>query len=395
MDGPEMSSPAAKLPGRRRNDPIGSALMNVSPQGVVNKRVLQRVAIVLFGVAIITVAHLSTPKSYVLLHSTLQHLYYLPIILGAVFFGWAGGLLTAVCTAMCYAPHIHHWQEVNPDYALNQYAELGSFFLVGIATGLLADRERRGTRQLEQKSAELESANRDLAESFDRVKRADRLAAVGQLAAGLAHEIRHPLASIEGAVNVLANPASPEDLQNEFRGIIKKECRRLGGLLTELLDFARPREPKFRDLDLAASVDDVVKLARSSLTASNVKVETQMSGDVPLIEGDEEQIKQVLLNLTMNAVQAMDDSGVVTIGARRDGRYVMLIVADGGPGIPEEMRSRVFEPFFTTRDSGTGLGLAVVQQIVSQHGGRIDIERNGARGARFVVRIPIRRGSEE
>lgn len=395
MDGPETRLPTAKLPGRRRNDPIGSALKNVSPRGVVNKRVVQRVAIVLFGVAVVTVAHMSTPKSYVFLHSTLQHLYYLPIILGAVYFGWAGGLLTAACTAMCYVPHIHHWREVNPDYALNQYAELGSFFLVGVATGLLADRERRRARQLEQKSVELETANRDLADSFDRVKRADRLAAVGQLAAGLAHEIRHPLASIEGAVNVLANPASPEDLQNEFRGIIKKECRRLGGLLTELLDFARPREPKFRDLDLAASVDDVVKLARSSLTASNVEIETQVPSDVPLVQGDAEQIKQVLLNLTMNAIQATGDSGVVTVGARRDGRHVMLIVADDGPGVPEEMRSRIFDPFFTTRDSGTGLGLAVVQQIVTQHGGRIDVETNGSRGARFVVSIPIRRGSEE
>lgn len=395
MDGPETSLATEKLPQRRKFDLIGSALMTVSPRGVVNTRVLQRAAIVLFGIAVVTVAHMSTPKSYVFLHSTLQHLYYLPIILGAVFFGWAGGLLTAACTAMCYAPHIHHWQEVNPDYALNQYAELGSFFLVGIATGLLADRERRGTRQLEQKSVELESANRDLAESFDRVKRADRLAAVGQLAAGLAHEIRHPLASIEGAVNVLANPASPEDLQIEFRGIIRKECRRLGHLVTELLDFARPREPKFRDLDLAASVDDVVRLARSSLTAANVKIETQLPGDVPLIEGDEEQIKQVLLNLTMNAAQAMDDSGVITVSARRDGRQVVLVVADDGPGIPEEMRSRVFEPFVTTKESGTGLGLAVVHQIVSQHGGRIDIETNGARGARFVVRIPIRHGSEE
>ena len=165
--------------------------------------------------------------------------------------------------------------------------------------------------------------------------------------------------------------------------------------MTELLDFARPREPKFRDLDLAASVDDVVKLARSSLTASNVEIETQVPSDVPLVQGDAEQIKQVLLNLTMNAIQATGDSGVVTVGARRDGRHVMLIVADDGPGVPEEMRSRIFDPFFTTRDSGTGLGLAVVQQIVTQHGGRIDVETNGSRGARFVGSIPIRRGSEE
>ena len=381
--------------GGRAGELLTSALSEAPPSGGLSARVVKRLAIVLGAVAIVTVAHLTTPRSYFFLHSALQHLYYLPIILGAVFFGWAGGILTAACVAMCYAPHIHHWQETNPDYVLNQYSELGSFFLVGLATGLLADRERRRSRQLEQKSAELERANKDLEESFQRAKRSDRLAAVGQLAAGLAHEIRHPLASIEGAVNVLANPDSPDELQTEFRGIIKKECRRLGGLLTELLDFARPREPRFGRLDVAASVEDAVRLARSSLATSNISIETSLTEKLPAVECDEEQIKQVLLNLLMNAVQAMPDGGRVVVSASREGCSLALIVADDGPGIPEEMRTRIFDPFFTTRESGTGLGLAVVQQIVSQHGGQIEVEQNGAQGARFVVRIPIRNGRRE
>ena len=395
MNGPEARLGATKPASRRENDLLGAALANASPAGGVNATVVKRVAIVLVAVAVVTVAHMATPRGYFFLHSAFQHLYYLPIILGAVFFGWPGGLLTAACTAMCYAPHIHNWQQIDPNYVLNQYAELGSFFLVGLATGFLADKERSRTRQLEYKSAELESANQDLEESFQRAKRADRLAAVGQLAAGLAHEIRHPLASIEGAVNVLANPQSPDDLQNEFRGIIKKECRRLGGLLTELLDFARPREPKFRQLDLAESVEDVARLARSSLSSSNIQIETDLAPDLPLVECDDEQIKQVLLNLVMNAAQAMHAGGRVVISAERDDRGFVLSVADEGPGIPEEVRARIFDPFFTTREAGTGLGLAVVQQIVSQHGGRIDVESNGPRGARFVIRIPVRKGSRE
>jgi signal transduction histidine kinase len=382
--------------GGRADELLGSALAETTPSGgAMNARVVKRLAIVLGAVAIVTVAHLTTPRSYFFLHSAFQHLYYLPIILGAVFFGWAGGILTAVGTAICYAPHIHHWQETNPDYVLNQYAELGSFFLVGLATGLLADRERRRGRQLEQKSAELERANKDLEDSFQRAKRADRLAAVGQLAAGLAHEIRHPLASIEGAVNVLANPESPDELQEEFRGIIKKECRRLGGLLTELLDFARPREPRFRRLDIASSIEDAARLARSSLGTSNVNIETKPAENLPTVECDEEQIKQVLLNLLMNAAQAMPDGGRIVVSASREGRSLALIVADDGPGIPGEMHARIFDPFFTTREAGTGLGLAVVQQIVTQHGGQIDVEQNGAQGARFVVRIPMRNGRRE
>jgi signal transduction histidine kinase len=356
---------------------------------LVKSRALQRVGIVMLMVAVITIAHLTLPRSYVFLHSTLQHLYYLPIILGAVFFGWWGGLLTAICTAFCYLPHIHGWQSVDHDYALNQYAELGSFFLVGIATGLLADRERRKTRQLEQKSAELERANRNLEESVDRVRQADRLASVGQLAAGLAHEMRHPLASIDGAVNVLANPQSPDDLQEEFRGILRKECRRLGGLLTELLHFATPRTPNLQRISVEACVQEVVMLARSSITTPGVEIQILVPDDLPLVECDEEQMRQVLMNLVMNGLQATPVGGRVTVRARLEGSLLALVVSDNGPGVPDNLKDRVFDPFFTTRESGTGLGLAVVQQIVKQHGGTIDVDGDVSGGASFTVRIPI------
>lgn len=394
MGGFDTDSQAGDERDRPERGPLDSALAEAPHGGFVNANVLTRVAIVLAAVAAITAAHMSTPRSDFLLHSIFQHLYYVPIILGAVFFGWPGGLLTAACTAVCYFPHIHHWQEVDPNYVLDQYAELGSFFLVGAVTGLLADRERRRTRQLEQKSVELGRANRALENSLERVKRADRLAAVGQLAAGLAHEIRHPLASITGAVNVLANPESPSDLQDEFRGIIKKECRRLAGLLKDLLDFARPRKPKLRKVDMAASVDYVVTLARSSSVASRIEIQTELPTDLPLVECDEEKIKQVLLNLLMNGAQAMPNGGRVTVSARREGPDLAVVISDEGPGVPEDLKSRIFDPFFTTRESGTGLGLAVVQQIVIQHGGGIDVGRNDTGGARFTVRIPIRNEGE-
>ena len=394
MGGFDTDSRAGDERDRPKRGLLDSALAKTSPGGVVNATVLKRVAIVLAAVAAVTAAHMLTPRSDFFLHSIFQHLYYVPIILGAVFFGWPGGLLTAACTAMCYLPHIQHWQEVDPNYVLNQYAELGSFFLVGTVTGLLADRERRRTRQLEQKSVELVRANRELENSFERVKRADRLAAVGQLAAGLAHEIRHPLASIEGAVNVLTNPESPSDLQDEFRGIIKKECRRLAGLLKDLLDFARPRKPKLRRVDMAAGIDYVVTLAKSSGAASRIEIQTELPTDLPLVECDEEKIKQVLLNLLINGAQAMPQGGRVTVSARQEGSDLAVVISDEGPGVPENLKSRIFDPFFTTRESGTGLGLAVVQQIVMQHGGGIDVGRNDTGGARFTVRIPIRNESE-
>jgi len=354
----------------------------------------KRIALVVITISMITMGHYATPRDYVFLHAVFQHLYYVPIILGAVFFGWRGGLLTAACTAMCYMPHIHGWGEVDRNYTLNQYAELGSYFLLSVVTGFLADRERGRARQLRQQSIELERANRELAGSFERVKQADRLAAVGQLAAGLAHEIRHPLASLEGAINVLENPESPEDLRAEFRGIVRKECRRLSGLLTELLDFAKPRKPRLRQVDLVDRITEVVGLARSTV-GSRTEIRTNIARDLPSVECDEEQIKQVVLNLLMNAAQAMPEGGSITVTAFREGSEVALSVGDEGEGVPDELTSRIFDPFFTTREAGTGLGLAVVHQIIMQHRGRIEVSRNPDKGARFTIYLPMRNGNND
>ena len=357
--------------------------------------VWKRVGLVLAMIAAITLGHYLTPHSQMLLHSIFQHLYYVPIILGAVFFGWGGGLLTAACTAMCYAPHIHVWGEIDLRYTLNQYAELGSFFLIGGVTGFLADQERSRARQLQQKSEELEKACRELEDSFEHVKRADRVAAVGQLGAALAHEIRTPLSSIEGAVDVLEKKETPEELRAEFRGIIRKECRRLEGLLTELLNFAKPRAPRFRQVDLAERIRGVVNLVKSSISERHTSIRVHAASDLPTVECDPDQIKQVILDLVMNALQAMPEGGDLTISASVQGSTVAVSVTDQGEGIPEDLIDRIFEPYFTTKESGTGLGLAVVRQIVERHEGKIQVRNNDDRGATFTVYLPLTRGNDD
>jgi len=349
----------------------------------------KRVALVLAAITAITLGHYLTPHDYVFLHSVYQHLYYVPIALGAVFFGWGGGLLTAVCVAMCYAPHIHAWGEIDPRYTLNQYAELGSFFLLGGVIGFLADQERHRAEQLRQKSEELEKAHRELENSFEQVKRADRVAAVAQLGAALAHEIRTPLASIEGAVDVLEKKETPEELRTEFWGIVRKECRRLEGLLTELLNFAKPRAPRLWQVDLAERIGGVVSLVKSSVSEGHTRIRVHTASGLPTVECDPDQIKQVILDLVMNALQAMPEGGEVTISARVEGSTVELSVTDEGEGIPEDLFDRIFEPYFTTRESGTGLGLAVVRQIVERHRGEIRVRNNDERGATFTVCLPI------
>ena len=171
-----------------------------------NRSVLMtRAGVVAAGIGIAALLHYLTPTSALLWHQIFQRLYYLPIAYAALYFGWRGGVLAAAVSAASYIPHILHAWHHMPDYAMNQYAEIIVFFLVGAVTGALADQGRRQRRQLEIAGAQLAKVNRELQESFEQIKRADRLSAIGQLSASLAHEIRNPLGSIEGAASLLDN----------------------------------------------------------------------------------------------------------------------------------------------------------------------------------------------
>lgn len=201
-----------------------------------------------------TAGHYLAPPSMFALHAILQCLYYLPIIGAAVWFGWKGGLFAAVWAGGCYVPYIFTMVHDEPAYAASQYAEIVLFFFVGIVTGVFSTRERRQRSELLMATRQLNETHRNLEMSIEQVRRADRLSAIGQLAASLAHEIRNPLASMEGAIDILERHAESAEEREEFLGIIKKECLRLNRLLSDLLDFARPRQPQALLISAAFSI---------------------------------------------------------------------------------------------------------------------------------------------
>jgi signal transduction histidine kinase len=353
-----------------------------------------RGAVVAAGIVSASLLHFFTPPHFILWHNVFQRLYYLPIVYAAVYFGWRGGLLGSSASAILYIPHIlmawHHM----PDYATNQYAEIILFFLVGTTTGILADRERKRRQELQAMTEQLSKVYRELQDSFEQLKRADRLSAIGELSASLAHEIRNPLGSIEGAAQILEQPQTTEEMRSEFLGVIRKECRRLSRLLTNLLDFARPRQPEFQEVDVRPVVDSVVALLAHTAQQSGVELRKHLPASLPLVESDSEQLKQVILNLAINAIQAMPDGGEIEISAAEKNAGIVIAIKDQGSGIPAENLEKIFDPFFTTKDGGTGLGLSVAHQIITQHGGVITAERNVDRGMTLSVMIPIRRRRE-
>jgi len=342
------------------------------------------------GIVVATALHYLTSPSLMLWHELFQRLYYLPIIYAAIFFGWRGGLIASTLSALCYIPHIFlAWHHFNPDYAMNQYAEIIVFLLVGTVTGVLADRGMKQRKELEVASAQLAKVNRELQDSFEQIKRADRLSAIGQLSASLAHEIRNPLASIDGAANLIESPQTSDEMRKGSLAIIHKEIQRLNRLLTNLLDFARPRKPEFQLVEPSRLIDAIINLTGHSAQQNGIALRKEVAPSVPAFECDSEQMKQVILNLAINAMQAMTGPGEVVLSAREKDSSVLISVRDQGPGIEDENIEKIFNPFFTTKEAGTGLGLSVVYQIVTQHGGIVKAGKNPDGGMTFSVLVPL------
>lgn len=224
-----------------------------------------------------------------------------------------------------------------------------------------------------------------------RLTEAERLAAAGELAAGVAHEIRNPLAAIVNATTLLG---AEETLTGEERahtlGVVKKEARRLNRILSDFLVFARPREPKRLVGDIREIVDHVAALIREDPgRATDVELIVHVDPAVPAFPLDADQITQVVWNIALNGVEAMDGRGRLEIAVGLRGTQVAVAISDTGRGLPAEERRRVFEPFYSKKPAGTGLGLTIARRIVASHGGRIEIESAPGRGACFTILLPL------
>ena len=341
------------------------------------------------SILVITALHILTPIDRVLLHEVYQRLYYIPIIAAASLFGLRGGLVASAFASLAYVPHIAlQWQHIHPDYALNQYAEIFLFNAVGGVTGALADRNRRARVRSERMASELQKAYVELRQTFEQLLQAERLAALGELSAAVVHEVRNPLASIKGAVEIMEDALPSDSPRREFAEIAKREVDRLDRLVKEFLRFARPPKPATARADINEIVESVASLIEQRADSQSVRVERKLANDLPLVTVDGEQIKQVLLNLAINALQVMPEGGRVELRTVRAEEEIVIEVEDEGGGVDTAIASRIFDPFFTTKEKGIGLGLSTAYKIVMQHGGKLTVS-NGKRGAIFRLTLPL------
>lgn len=223
----------------------------------------------------------------------------------------------------------------------------------------------------------------------EQLRRSERLAALGRLAAGVAHEIRNPLSSIKGFATILAGRFNEDDNGRKIAQVMEQEVERLNRVVTELLDFARPTELNKRPASCRDLIEHSLKLVERDAVNQNVSVQWEAQPADLQVQIDPDRFSQVLLNLYLNALQAMDGGGNLNVKAQLKEDEVLLTVADTGAGIPTEDLPHIFDPYFTTKPRGVGLGLANVHKLVEAHGGDIEVESAPGQGTVFTVHIPI------
>ncbi len=222
----------------------------------------------------------------------------------------------------------------------------------------------------------------------DEVRRQEKLAALGGLAAGVAHEIRNPLSSIKGMATFLAAQFEDGSESKQAAGVMIQEVDRLNRVITELLDFARPTDLKVTATDLAPLLTRSIQLIQKEAANLNIRIDTRIADDICPVMIDGDRIAQCLLNIYLNAIQAMEHDGTLTVRCEaEDHQYVRITVSDTGPGIKADHLSRIFDPYFTTKHKGTGLGLAIVYKIVEAHQARLQVESTPGRGTRLSLRF--------
>jgi len=307
----------------------------------------------------------------------------------------------------------------------------GAFVICVAVIMVLAVQVRRPMMELQEKFSRVQAGDMDVAVSFaDRndeigdlgrdfndmvarlkasreeinrlhqtqMSRAEHFATLGELAAGLAHEIRNPLAGIAGVLDIVSRDLPETSVAREVIDDAKQEAVQINRILTELLDTARPKAPQFRVTDLAGTAEHAVFFARQQAVTKRINIEFEVSDALPPIEHDPNQINQVLLNLLLNAIQSMDKPGTIRVSLQQEegeDDAVAIVVDDEGKGIAPEHLPNIFRPFFTTKGHGTGLGLSLARRMVESHGGTITVESTLGTGTRFTVLLPVRRAQQK
>ena len=342
--------------------------------------------------------HFFTPGHLHFYHDTYRRLSYFPIVLGGLWFGVRGGLAMAVLSSVFFIPHVLLYIGQGPDAYLSELAEIILYLAAGLLVGGISGRQtrlREKYRQLSEKLqksyGQLHEETAQLIEAEEQLAKAQKFSALGKMSAYLAHEIKNPLSSIKGSAEILVDEFPKEHPSREFVDILVRETGRLQSTVEDVLKFSREKGAAAESLaSLPEVAYHVAALLEGPIKEKSINLRfhgMEAGEDFPVVEG---KITQVLLNIMLNSIDAVHhDEGEIHISFEQQDAGGAIEVCDNGQGIPKQYRERVFEPFYTGKADGTGLGLLISRKIVEGFGGEITVADGIDGGACFRIFLPM------
>jgi len=346
-------------------------------------------------VLIISVLHYRTTLTEAVFHDIYRRLYYIPIILAAFRYQLIGGVGIALFISFIYLPHlISHWG-LSPQQGLNKLLEVVLYNVVGLLTGVLVsrlERERKKYQEtasrLDQSLQELDTQSKRLIETEENLRVADRLAVLGELTASLAHEVRNPLGSIKGSAKLLGEDQLEPHEKKEVAEILVKEADRMNQVVENYLNAARTGSKTTQTFQLNEIVTSIQKLLAEKIRKYDITFSVRLPNNPITLTMDRNHLYQILLNILLNAIDAMPRGGNISFSATLEEHILTLKIADEGEGMSQEELARIWETFYTTKEAGTGLGLPIVKRIVEENDGDISVESEPGAGTTVTIKLP-------
>ncbi len=362
-----------------------------------------------FSTLFISYFHINTPPSDYQTHLILMQAYFVPVLIGAFQFGVIGGLGTAIVVSSIFTPHIMFQWVGDFEHNVMVILQILLFNIVGYLTGSKVEKERReklryreAARALKLSLQRLEQQANQLSELEEQLRLSDRLAIIGELTASLAHELRNPLGTIRGAVEILNDELPPEVKKSEFFQILIQETERMSSVVENYLGFARQQKTNSTRYTVQEVIQNTVLILGSRARKERIQFRVNLPGESIFLAGNPNDLRQILVNLLLNAIEAMPRPGKIEINAEAatdspEGdpeatlpkKTLRLSIIDQGEGIPEEVLTNIFTPFYTTKPNGTGLGLSIVKRIADQLRWKIRVSSSPGQGTTFTLSIPI------
>lgn len=354
----------------------------------------------LLMVGIIGVLHSVTPGYMILYHDTYRRLSYFPIAIGAIVYGVRGGMILSILSCLAFVPHLYTFWAEGPQAYYSELSEILFYLAAGLVIGLISSRENRLKKKYRDLSEKLARSYDRLSGQASRLLEAEKqlgesrkLSILGHVSASFAHEIKNPLASVKGAAEILADEVGPDHPKHEFVDIMRTEISRLNTSVEKVLDYCRGNQPKrqFEFKKIKQVIDHVLSLMAERVKEKSIRIDVRYKDGADTCDIQEAPMIQVLLNILINAADAVEPDGMILIEVETDDNENILRILDDGPGIDETIKEDVFHSFVTYKDGGTGIGLSISKKIVDSLGGRISIERSKLGGAGIIICLPVKR----